>query len=248
MADFKDTGLIMSGDIFMAEVDANGKFGALNGPMNVPSLSITPTSVNRISRPSYQKDNYGQALDAVNLPSDSASVTIQFDSMPASMLAETLGGTAELADAEADSVTGEALTLTEGAWAALPHSSLAAGSVVVTKDATDVTADCDINLSAGLIKARTAAAAGDVSVDYDTEAVTGHRVMGDTEISKPRYILVDGINLATGKRTRVEIFRAVLSADQATELMGSEFITGQLSGSLVVPPGKGAAYTATMYS
>ena len=89
MADFKDTGLIMSGDIFMAEVDADGKFGALNGPMNVPSLSITPTSVNRISRPSFQKDNYGQALDAVNLPSDSASVTIQFDSMPAAMLAET---------------------------------------------------------------------------------------------------------------------------------------------------------------
>ncbi|MEQ6916566.1 hypothetical protein [Halomonas aquatica] len=132
--------------------------------------------------------------------------------------------------------------------AAVPEQLLAEGSVTVTATSasTDVTADCEIDHAAGLVKATTAAAV-DVAIDYDTDAASGTRVLGASEISKPCYVLVEGINLATNKRCRVEIDRVVLSSDQATELMGREFILGQLTGSLVTLAGKQSPYTMDIY-
>ncbi|WP_146131959.1 hypothetical protein [Halomonas ventosae] len=81
----------------------------------------------------------------------------------------------------------------------------------------------------------------------DSDATTGTRVLGASEISKPRFVMVEGINLATNKRVRVEIDRVVLNSAQATELMGREFISGQLTGSLVTLEGRDSPYTMDMY-
>ncbi|RAH37411.1 hypothetical protein [Halomonas sp. SL1] len=248
MPGYQDTGLIVAGDVFMGEVDASGNVGALRGPLNVPSLTITPNTVETIERQSYKKSTYGQTLDAVNLPNEAANLTIQFDSLPAIQLAEALAGKTAVIDVAADTVTGEAHTLQEGLWIKLASGNLVEGSVTVTETASsgDITADCEIDHDAGLVKANTAAAATDVTIDYDTNATSGTRVLGASEISKPRYILVQGINLATNRKVRVEIDRTVLSSDQATELMGREFITGQLTGSLVTLEGKDSPYTMDM--
>ena len=87
---YKDTGLIFAGELFMA-TSTNGVPGALNGPINVPSLQITPPTTEVRNRLSNQPGNYGQALDVVNVPADPTSVTLQFDSLPAELLAEALG-------------------------------------------------------------------------------------------------------------------------------------------------------------
>ena len=79
---YKDTGLIFAGELFMAK-STNGVPGALNGPINVPSLQITPPTTEVRNRPSFQPENYGQALDVVNVPADPTQVTLQFDSLPA---------------------------------------------------------------------------------------------------------------------------------------------------------------------
>lgn len=249
MSGYNDTGLIVAGDVFMGEVDSNGNVGALRGPINVPSLAITPNTVETIERQSYKKSTYGQTLDAVNLPNEAANLTIQFDSLPAIQLAEALAGKTVAIDDAADTITGEAHTLEEGLWIKLAKSNLAEGSVAVTETtgSTDITADCEIDYAAGLVKANTTAAATDVTIDYDTNATTGTRVLGASEISKPRFVMVEGVNLATNKRVRVEIDRVVLSSDQATELMGREFISGQLTGSLVTLAGKQSPYTMDMY-
>lgn len=249
MPGYQDTGLIVAGDVFMGEVDASGNVGPLSGPINVPSLTITPNTVETIERQSYKKATYGQTLDAVNLPNEAANLTIQFDSLPAVMLSEALAGKTTAIDEAADTITAEPVTLVEGMWVKLPHSDLTESSVTVTDPAgpTDVTADVEIDHAAGLLRATTSAAAVAVDVDYDTNATTGTRVLGASEISKPRYLLVEGVNLATNKRCRVEIDRAILSSDQATELMGREFITGQLTGSLVTLEGKDSPYTMDMY-
>ncbi len=249
MSGYQDTGLIVAGDVFMGEVDSDGNVGALSGPVNVPSLTITPNTVETIERQSYKKSTYGQTLDAVNLPNEAANLTIQFDSLPAVMLAEALAGKTVAIDEAADTITGEPLTLVEGMWVKLAASNLSSGSVTVTETAgsTDVTADLEIDHAAGLVKANTSAAATDVTIDYDTDATTGTRVLGASEISKPRFVLVEGVNLATNKRCRVQIDRVVLSSDQATELMGREFISGQLTGSLVTLAGKESPYTMDMY-
>jgi hypothetical protein len=249
MPGYQDTGLIVAGDVFMGEVDSDGNVGALRGPINVPSLAITPNTVETIERQSYKKATYGQTLDAVNLPNEAANLTIQFDSLPAIQLAEALAGKTVAIDDAAATVTGEAHTLEEGLWIKLAKSNLTTGSVIVTETtgSTDIAADCEIDFAAGLVKANTTAAATDVTIDYDTNATTGTRVLGASEISKPRFVMVEGINLATNKRVRVEIDRVVLSSDQATELMGREFISGQLTGSLVTLAGKQSPYTMDMY-
>lgn len=249
MPGYQDTGLIVAGDVFMGEVDSDGNVGALSGPINVPSLTITPNTVETIERQSYKKSTYGQTLDAVNLPNEAANLTIQFDSLPAVMLAEALAGKTVAIDDAADTVTGEAHTLVEGMWVKLANSNLTEDSVTVTETSgsTDITADVEIDHAAGLVRANTSSAAVDAEIDYDTNATTGTRVLGASEISKPRFVMVEGVNLATNKRCRVEIDRVVLSSDQATELMGREFITGQLTGSLVTLEGKDSPYTMDMY-
>ena len=83
---YKDTGLIFAGELFMAK-STNGVPGALNGPINVPSLQITPPTTEVRNRLSNQPANYGQALDVVGVPADPTSVTLQFDSLPAELLA-----------------------------------------------------------------------------------------------------------------------------------------------------------------
>lgn len=243
MPGYNDTGVILAGDVYLGDVDAQGNVtGPLRGPLNVPSLTLTPNTVETIERQSYKRDTYGQTLDAVNLPNDAANATIQFDSLPAIMLAEALAGTAATFEEPADSVTAEPVELVQGMWVKLPHSNIEGGTVVVTVDAAVVTDDCDIDLEAGLIRANTEAAAGAGTVDYSTLARSGSRVLGASEISKPRYILLQGENIATGQKVRAEIWRAVLNADQAQELMGREFLTGQLTGAMVTPEGKSSPY------
>lgn len=241
---YKDTGLIFAGELFMAK-STNGVPGALNGPINVPSLQITPPTTEVRNRLSNQPANYGQALDVVGVPADPTSVTLQFDSLPAELLAEALGGTMEAHTVAGDSVTAEPLTLELGKWVKLAHANIdmAAPNAPVITDTDTTTAltagtDYEIHPEGGLIKALRESAAVEVTAEYTYLAEAGQKILGGTEIEKPRYIELLGKNLATGKRGRLYIWEGRLNANQALDMMQNEFVTGQLGGQLRTPPGR----------
>ena len=246
---YQDTGLIFAGKVFIGEVN-QGVVGALNGPINVPSFELTPPSTEVRNRVSKQPASYGQALDVVNIPGDPAQMSISFDSLPAVLLAEALGGTSASHSVTAGSVTDEAITLVEGQWVKLAHSNIDGASVVVTDPTgpTDLVEgdDYEVDADAGMIKALDAAAAIAVEVDYDYNAESGTKVLGATEIQKPRHIILEGKNLATGKKARVIVHEAILNASEAMDLMSDEFVNGQLSGNLRTPAGKASPFEVIM--
>lgn len=246
---YQDTGLIFAGKVFIGEVN-QGVVGALNGPINVPSFELTPPSIEARNRISKQPETYGQALDVVNIPGDPAQMAVSFDSLPAELLAEALGGTSAAHSVTAGSVTDEAINLVEGQWVKLAHSNIDGTSVVVTDPIgpTDLVEgdDYEVDEDAGLIKALDSGAAIAVEVDYDYNAESGMQVLGATEIQKPRHIILEGKNLATGKKARVIVHEAILNANEAMDLMSDEFITGQLSGNLRTPAGKSSPFEVIM--
>ena len=246
---YQDTGLIFAGKVYIAPVE-QGVIGAFNGPINVPSFELTPPSTEARNRISKQPATYGQALDVVNIPGDPAQMAITFDSLPAELLAEALGGTSAAHSVTAGTVTAETVTLIEGQWVKLAHANIDDQSVQVTETTGSsnlaVGTDVEVDTDAGLIKALNAGAATEVEVDYGYNGETGTQVLGATEIQKPRHIILEGKNLATGKKARVIVHEAVLNASEATDLMSDEFINGQLSGALLTPAGKASPFEVIM--
>lgn len=247
----EDKGLILKGDLRMATVDGNGNVtGGWSDTINVPKLQITQPTVNTVRRMSRQRDTNGQALDIVNIPNEPAKVEIQFDSLPASLLAEALAGTSTSYTIASGSAADEAVTLVQDQWVQLAHQNLTADSVIVTETAgsSELTegTDYQVDYDWGMIKALNSTGAVAVTVDYDYAASTGMRVLGATEIDKPRRLMLKGTNLATNRAVTATIYFARLSATEATDLMKQDFITGTLSGELVTPANQAAPFVIDM--
>ena len=151
---YQDTGLIFAGKVYIAPVE-QGVIGAFNGPINVPSFELTPPSTEARNRISKQPATYGQALDVVNIPGDPAQMAITFDSLPAELLAEALGGTSAAHSVTAGTVTAETVTLIEGQWVKLAHANIDDQSVQVTETTGSsnlaVGTDVEVDTDAGLI-------------------------------------------------------------------------------------------------
>lgn len=242
---YTDTGLIFAGNIFMAKMagDVATEFA---GPINVSRLELTPPQPESVNRTSFERDTYGQVLDSVNLPGEAPRIAMDFDSLPSSLLADALAGTVTDFTNTMQTVTAEPMTLINGLWLKLPNGHVDTSTLVVTTDAgatvLEQGTDYQVESATGLIRALNDTAAVAVNVDYDTLENSGNRVLGATEISKKRQIIMDGKNLVTGKTAAVTVWSAAFSATQALDLMSREFITGTLEGTMVTPEGKTSPY------
>lgn len=246
---YEDTGLIFAGNIYMAKL-LDGAPQGFAGPINVTRLEMTPPQPESVNRTSRKRDTYGQTLDSVNLPGEAPSIAMDFDSLPASLLADALAGTNEALSSTPVTVTAEPKTLSQDLWTKLPDVHIDPQTIVVTETAgsTELTkgTDYEIEAASGLIRAISSAGAVDVEIDYDTTGAAGQRVLGATEISKSRQIVMDGKNLVTGKDASVIVHSASFAGTQAMDLMAQEFITGTLEGTMTTPSGKSAPYEITI--
>lgn len=243
---YKDTGLIFAGNIYLAVIE-NDVATDFVGPVNVSRLELTPPQPESVDRTSFQRDTYGQVLDSVNLPGEAPRLAMDFDSLPAGLLADALAGTSEDYSAAVQTVTGEAVTLAEGSWRKLPHDHIDPASMVVTLESDGTTVlvrdtDYEVEAASGLVRALSPTGAAAVTIDYDTVETAGQRILGATQISKRRQIIMDGKNLVTGKNAKVTIHSVSFSASQALDLMAREFITGTLEGTMTTPEGQGAPF------
>lgn len=247
---YQDTGLIFAGNVYMAPL-VNDVAGSYSGPINVSKLELTPPQPQAVNRTSYQRDTYGQALDSVNLPGEAPQLSMDFDSLPARLLADALAGTVEDYSASPGTGVSETVTLVEGLFIRLGQRHITAASVTVTPTggggALVAGTDYKLEPETGLIMALNPGAAVEVTVQYDHAERTGNRVLGATELTKPRSILMDGKNLVTGDPAQVEIFKVSFGAEQVIDLMQQgEFITATLAGTMITPQGKPAPYTIIM--
>ena len=252
MGKFVDTGLLLAGDVYISEILSAGVYGPASGPINVSQLQLTPPTTEEKSRASNKKESFGQTLDAVQVPKDPAKVSIKWDTASKALLADAVAGKAESFTTESKTVTDEAVTLSANGYLELANQNLdtLGWSVKKSSDSTPLVegTDYEVKRDLGLIMALTEAAAVAVKVSYKTKVVSGTKVSGATEITKPRRILVDGVNLATNERVRVVIEHGVFTAKGATDLMKGDFIEGELEGTLVTPAGKTAPWTIEVFN
>ncbi|GAA4493206.1 hypothetical protein [Pseudaeromonas paramecii] len=244
MSLFVDTGLVLAGDVYLAEI-TNGVRGPLIGPINLTGISITPPTTEEKNRLSNKKIDFGQNLGTVNIPKDPAKLKISWDTMTKSLLADALAGTGEEFSVAESTVTDEAITLTGAGYVTLANDGISNVVVKLASDNSVLVADTDyqVNLDMGMIIALTETAAAAVTVSYTVDAKTGYVVSGATEVLKPRYILIDGENKDTQKRVKMEVWQVQLSATGTAELMSGDYMEGELEGSMVTPAGKTAPYT-----
>jgi len=246
MGKFVDNGLLLAGDVFIAEILAGGALGPLTGPINVTKLEATPPTVDEKTRISNKKSSFGQALDSVSVPKDPAKLAISWDTATKSLLADAVGGTSADYTKEIQTLTDVAVTLSEDGFVQIGYQDIITTGFTVEKasDSTPLVegTDYEVNLDLGLIKALTTEAAIAVLINGTTAAVTGTRIAGASEITKPRFIMVDGVNLATSEKVKVTFYQITFSATGATDLMSGEFVAGELEGTLVTPSGKDAPW------
>lgn len=246
MGQFVDKGLLLAGDVYIAEVLSAGVYGPAIGPINVTKLEFTPPTTEEKNRISNKKANFGQALDSVQVAKDPAKLAITWDTATKNLLADAVGGKSSDYSKEVITFTDVAVTLSVDGYIELPNQNIdtANWSVKKTSDSSVLVegTDYEVNRDMGLIKALTSGAAIAVKVSGKTKSVTGTRIAGATEITKPRRVLVDGVNLATNEKVRVTAHQVTFSATGATDLMSGEFIEGELEGTLVTPSGKDAPW------
>lgn len=251
MGKFVDTGLLLAGDVYISEILSAGVYAPASGPINVSQLQLTPPTTEEKSRASNKKESFGQTLDAVQVPKDPAKVSIKWDTASKALLADAVAGKAESFATTAKTVTDELVTLSADGYLELASQNIDATgwSVKKASDSTPLEegTDYEVKRDLGLIMALTEEAAVAVKVSYKTKVVSGTKVSGATEITKPRRILVDGVNLATNERVRVVIEHGVFTAKGATDLMKGDFIEGELEGTLVTPAGKTAPWTIEVF-
>lgn len=247
---FVDSGLLLAGDVYIAEVLTGGSYGPMVGPINVTELQATPPTTEEKSRSSNKKSSFGQTLDAVQVPKDPAKLSIKWDTATKALLADAIAGKSTAISTNVVTITDEAVTLTTGGYVELANQNLdtVAWSVKKTSDSTVLVegTDYEVNRDMGLIMALNAGASVAVKVSYKTKAVTGTRITGATEITKTRRILVDGINLATNQKVRVVFEKVAFTAKGATDLMKGDFVDGQLEGTLITPSGKDSPWSMTI--
>ncbi len=241
------SGLLLAGDIFIDLLDETGASTGLIGPINTTKLAIKAEAETKV-RASTKKGNFGQALDSVNIPKPTG-ISIAFDDQPAEMFAALLMGEVSKINEAASTVTDEAITLPAyPKWAQLSKRNLSDASLTAKKGSTPLVIGVgfEINYAAGLIRATkdgTVKDGGAITVTFQNLAVSGTRIKAGVKSQIKASILLQGKNLVNGRDVQLSIPSTTLSPTSEVDFMGSEFVTGELGGTINVPMGQTEPYT-----
>lgn len=243
------SGLLVAGNFFLDRLNDQGVSQGIFGPINMTKLELKTEAESKV-RSSRKKQSYGQALDDVKIAKPS-EVSCEFDDQPAELVAMALMGEVVNVNQASGTVTDEAKTLPANqAWLELGHTNLADTGFAVTFGGTAMVigTDIEVNYALGLIrsiKGGAAEAGGSVQVSYQHNAISGKQVNGGMRSQVRARIFGEGVNLATGKPIRLEVFEASLMPDKAIDFAASEFVSGGLSGTAKLVDGKPAPFTYT---
>jgi len=241
-------GLYTSVSVYIEKYSSGVLDGVLIGPINCSSLTLGQEDAETVNRSSYLKDQRGQALDSIVIP---GAQTVSFttdEAGSAEMYAFAVLGSTESISQASGNVTDEALTVvTLDKWHKLASHNI---STVVVQDVTDTTTyvlgtDYNLDLENGLIKPLSTGSIGATDVlhiDYAKAAVAGERVNAAQVSSITAKLHLFGNNEATDKQLRGYISKAVLAPDGEQELIGDEFVSITMSGTMVTPDGETTPY------
>lgn len=242
-------GILLSGNVFLDLLTDAGVSTGLIGPINTIKLAIKANSESK-DRNSTKKEGFGNALDSIPIPAPT-EVTFEFDDQPSDLLAALfLGEQSTLTSAAGTLTAADFILPAKQRWVELGQVNFTDVGLIVT-DGTDPLAlntDYVIDYAAGLIRAVAGGAmdtGGAIKVTASYQAVTGTRITGGTKSQIKARIMLDGKNLANGKTIKLDIPQTVLKSDTEIDFMNSEFVTGSLSGKIILATGQTEPYIYT---
>ena len=245
------SGLICAGNVFLNRY-VSGVLTGEHGPINATKFAINPGSADKLDRPSFMRDTYGQALDSVVFPGI-ASLSIETDDAAAEVLQYALLGTLSDVTASSGTATSEAITAHSDRWTKLAHRSV---SNVVVKNATDVTTytvttDYVVDAVSGMIKTVKTGSIADLDtlhVSYSYGTLTSKQIIAATNTEVRAYVRLEGKNLANQKYVSITVPEAVLTPSGELDIAGKAFIKFGLSGSIVTQTGQSGPFIYTEIS
>lgn len=234
------SGLLCSGNVHMALLNADGSFAGFLDLTNAIKLGIKAGEGDEKQRTSKQRDNFGEVLDSVIIPTPT-ELSIDLDEGDADTVGMALMGAVTTLTVASQTRTSVAQSITAlDTWLDLGDRQINSSGFSITDDATTPAAyvlgeDYVVDLTMGLIKflGTGSAQVGDVfEKNYTTRAVTGKRITGAKKNQLRVRILGNMKNLANGKSVVVDIPDSTLKSASEIDLLSGDFTTTSLTGTI----------------
>ncbi len=235
-------------------VRAEFKFGVWAGdvapvsyydPVNFTKLEITSQKQDTVQLISNMEGSYGQILASVPKPTDPAKLAADADYMPPYLFGLLIGADITELSQTTEAITDEAITPAVGLWVPLANKYLSAhgtGTEIAAKTAADVAVDSThytIDLINGLFKALDATGATVAKLSYHKATRGGEIYKGGQAKSAYLKLVGTGTELASQKRCRIVVHKALLVASSAWDVASSSAqVKGSFSGDLLTPAGE----------
>ena len=213
------------------------------GPINITKLETTPITQEDDELVSNIAGSVGEPLDSVPKPTESGTLSMEFNSMPTKLLNLVIGADDSALSQAAATITDESVDTALNIWVPLDNQYLSATgfSLKTAADAAVDAAKYVVDYDDGTVMAIHADAVGDgMKASYTTEDVSGETYEGGK--AKSAYLMLRGkaYNKRTGKWGRLLVVKASVSNKAAQDWAKGGWMTGALNGKILTPPGYNA--------
>lgn len=209
------------------------------GPIEFTKAEVTVPKQEQEELIGNTEDTAGQTVATQAKVSESATVSLEFQSMTRDLFAILIGADVSDLAQSAGNVTDEAVTLVEGVWIKLASEYLSeTGFVAETAADATITSDhYEVDYINGMIRALDATGATITKVSYAKAARTGE--IYDAGKTKDANIML--IGTATEKtsmrRGRILLRKLSLAPSGAFDISKGGYVTGGLEGKMLLPTG-----------
>lgn len=214
---------------------------AFYGPINITKLETTPIKQEDDELPSNMASTIGQTLDAVAKPSESGSVSMEFNSMPGDLFSLVIGATSVGTLTQASgAVTDEAVTTVLDVWVPLANQYISSTgfSLKTSGDVAVSSTKYEVDYTDSMIRALHPDAVGTgMKASYTKEATTGETYLAGKAASA--YLMLRGTAYEKRSQTwgRLLVVKASVSNSAAYDWVKGGWASGTLAGKILTPPG-----------
>lgn len=212
---------------------------AFYGPINITKLETTPIKQDDDELPSNMAGTVGETLDSVPKPTESGTLSMEFNSMPGKLLALVVGATAVGTLTQASgAVTDEAVTTVLDVWVPLANQYISSTgfSLKTSGDVAVSSTKYEVDLIDGMIRALHVDAVGvDMKASYTKEATTGETYEAGKAASA--YLMLRGRAYEKRSHTwgRLLVAKASVSNKAAYDWVKGGWAKGTLEGKILTP-------------
>jgi len=237
--------ILLKGDLHIDVLTSAGAETGQRTALNALTLKLTPPGSKELEQKSFMLDTYGQTLDSVPLPGDSAKIEFETDSFPRDQWDLFFSGSTSTLSQSAGTAVAYSITAKLDKWVPLGNDHIQLTTLAVTSPAGLTEGDdYEVDYQSGRFRALSG---GDIAADatvagtYAHAAVTGIDLQGASQVSRKCALVLKGHNIADGWEVVLDVWQSSLKFGEISPI-GDNFMKVKAEGVLTTPAGKNAPY------